>query len=65
MQDFSRAIELSPTNAEVYFVRGIIRYDAGDDQACADLSRAGELGYMQSYKIISERCNGQRTTASR
>jgi tetratricopeptide (TPR) repeat protein len=64
MIDCNSAVKLNPRHAEAYYLRGIVRYDTGDEQAgCVDLSRAGELGYVQSYKIIGEKCN--RVTAQR
>ena len=58
MIDCNSTVKLNPRHAEAYYLRGLIRYDTGDEVGgCADLSRSGELGYVQSYKLIAERCN--------
>ena len=58
IQDCTSAIKLSPKHAEAYYVRGLIKHSLGDENSgCLDLSKAGELGYTQAYKVISDYCN--------
>jgi hypothetical protein len=57
IQDCSNAIKLNPKYAEAYFVRGIIKLALSDNSGCMDLSKAGELGYTQSFQVIRDHCN--------
>jgi len=63
--DCNSTLKLNPRHSEAYYLRGIIRYNSGDEaNACVDLSRSGELGYTQAYKIIGAKCNNApRSTA--
>jgi len=56
--DFSSAIEQNDQFAEAYFNRGLI-YILLDERSkgCQDLSRAGELGITDSYKVMKRYCN--------
>jgi tetratricopeptide (TPR) repeat protein len=58
--DYGRAIERQPGLAEAYFNRAltlIYLNDAGS--ACQDLSKAGELGLQQAYRVIQQYCKKQ------
>ena len=51
--DYNEAILRDPEFAEAYFNRGLARLAMGDaDRGVADLSKAGELGIMNAYRII-------------
>jgi hypothetical protein len=56
--DLTSSIKLRSNFPEAYYIRGIIKHSLGQvNEGCLDLSRAGELGYMPSYKVISSYCN--------
>lgn len=59
LQDFNKAIELRPTIGSAYISRGLLKYNFFNDQdgACADWSKAGELGKNDAYDYINEYCN--------
>jgi hypothetical protein len=39
-------------------MRGILRIEFGDlKNGCLDLSKAGELGDLNAYELIKEKCN--------
>ena len=53
IEDYNEAIQRDPEFAEAYFNRGLTRLSLGDtDRGIADLSKAGELGIINSYSII-------------
>ena len=57
IQDFNKAIELDPNDAEAYGGRGLAKILLGQkDSGCLDLSKAGELGYMDAYDVIKKHC---------
>jgi len=57
IQDFNKAIELDPNDAEAYGGRGLAKILLGQkDSGCLDLSKAGELGYSQAYDAIKQVC---------
>ena len=56
--DYTKAIELDPNDAEVYYFRGSSKLFIGQkDSGCYDLSKAAELGFEQGYDLIRENCN--------
>ena len=58
IQDYTKAIELNPNYVDAYYNRGIAKIDLGQkDSWCLDLSKAGEMGYAESYEAIKEYCN--------
>ena len=58
IQDYNKAIELNPKYALAYNNRGMAKIALGQkDSGCLDLSKAGELGYMDAYDAIKEYCN--------
>ncbi len=58
VRDFTNAIQDKPDFAEAYFCRGLIYILLEDpSKGCLDLSRAGELGILDSYKVMKRYCN--------
>ena len=57
--DFTAAIELAGDySPDGYLYRGISKIRLGyKDEGCMDLSKAGELGNVDAYKMIKEHCN--------
>jgi tetratricopeptide (TPR) repeat protein len=56
--DYNEAILRDPDFAEAYFNRGLARLSLGDaSRGIADLSKAGELGIINSYSIIKRMTN--------
>jgi len=57
VDDFSKAIALEPDFAEAYYNRGLMSILLNDNHAgCKDLSRAGELGITDAYKVMKRYC---------
>lgn len=57
-KQFTIMIETVPNFAEAYFNRGLVRILLNDiDGGAQDLSKAGELGIVDSYNIIKRYCN--------
>lgn len=57
LDDIDRLIELNPRNPEGYMFRAAVKEQVGDQSgACLDWSRAGELGKIEAYEFIRERC---------
>ena len=55
--DFSNAIALRSDLAEAVYNRGLIRILLGENHAgCLDLSRAGELGITDAYRVMKRYC---------
>jgi tetratricopeptide (TPR) repeat protein len=56
--DFTSSIKLRSDYPEAYYLRGILKNSLGEvHDGCLDLSKAGELGYQQAYKVIASYCN--------
>ena len=54
---FTRALELYPAMGEAYFNRGLVLiYLKDKEKGCIDLSRSGELGIAEAYRVISKHC---------
>lgn len=52
---YNRAIELYPGFAEAYYNRGIVQIMMKDTRkGCIDLSKAGELGVDNAYKVLQQ-----------
>ncbi len=50
---YNRAIELYPGFAEAYYNRGVVQIMMKDTRkGCIDLSKAGELGVDNAYKLL-------------
>lgn len=61
INDCSKIIQINPKNAAAYSLRGILRIEFGDPKnGCLDLSKAGELGDLNAYDLIKEKCNHKR-----
>ncbi|MFO7977635.1 MAG: hypothetical protein R6U64_03170, partial [Bacteroidales bacterium] len=55
--DSNRAILLDPDNKNAYFLRGLARYELGEqEQGCEDFSRAIDLGFSVLRVAEQERC---------
>ncbi len=55
--DYSKSIELNKDYSYPYYERGLLKIFFGDkDSGCLDLSKAGELGYMDAYFDIGVLC---------
>jgi tetratricopeptide (TPR) repeat protein len=56
--DFSKAIACMPGFAEAFYNRGLISILLNENlTGCEDLSRAGELGVLDAYRVIKRTCN--------
>jgi tetratricopeptide (TPR) repeat protein len=65
LADLNKASEIDPRNADVYLYRGLVKLRPDSwmsptypkkEEACLDLSRAGELGHKEAYEKIREHC---------
>jgi len=57
IESFSRAIRNKPNFPEAYYNRGLVYILLNEkQQGCEDLSRAGELGILDSYKVMKRYC---------
>jgi len=57
IESFSQAIRNKPYFPEAYYNRGLIYILLNEKQlGCEDLSRAGELGILDSYKVMKRYC---------
>jgi len=58
IEDFNKAIELNPNDADAYYNRGDAKILLGQkDDGCLDYSKAAKLGYFQAYEQIKRYCN--------
>jgi tetratricopeptide (TPR) repeat protein len=58
--DYSAAIEKQPNLAEAFYNRALTLIFLGNlESACQDLSKAGELGLQQAYRVIQQYCKKQ------
>lgn len=58
INDCSKIIQINPKSIDAYYMRGILRIEFGDlKNGCLDLSKAGELGDLNAYELIKEKCN--------
>jgi tetratricopeptide (TPR) repeat protein len=57
IESFSQAIRNKPNFPEAYYNRGLVYILLNEkQQGCEDLSRAGELGILDSYKVMKRYC---------
>lgn len=55
LRAYDEAIQRNPEFAEAYYNRGLTHLYLGEtDQGIADLSKAGELGYINAYSVIKK-----------
>lgn len=53
LEDYTHAIELNPLFGEAYYNRGLIQiYLKDTHKGCLDMSKAGELGIKEAYKVL-------------
>lgn len=59
VDDYNSAIKMNPSINFLYLERGFIKYNSLNDKngACADWSKAGELGKREAYDYIQMYCN--------
>ncbi|MFN3840302.1 MAG: tetratricopeptide repeat protein [Cyclobacteriaceae bacterium] len=58
INDCSKIIQINPKSIDAYYMRGLLRIEFGDmKNGCLDLSKAGELGDLNAYELIKEKCN--------
>ncbi len=63
ISDCSAALKLEPDNSRGYLIRGVSKLALEDAGGCLDLSRAGELGDENAYRVIKDLCNGGVTNS--
>jgi len=57
IKDYNAALEINPNFPNTYFRRGMAKIKLGRiDDGCLDLSKAGELGFVQAYDEIRKNC---------
>ncbi len=57
LDSYDRALRLHPYMGDAYFNRGLVLIFLKDnDKGCIDLSRAGELGVADAYRVIDKYC---------
>jgi len=57
IQDYNKALEINNNFPSSYYRRGLAKIKLGMlDEGCIDLSKAGELGYIQAYDEIKKNC---------
>ncbi len=58
IDSYEKALIHNPNNESTYYNLGLIKIELGKkDEGCLNLSKAGELGKSEAYKIISKYCN--------
>jgi tetratricopeptide (TPR) repeat protein len=55
-KQYDKAIELDPKNSDYYISRGWSKLRNKKTDACADWSKAGELGNYEAYDLIQKYC---------
>ena len=59
LADFDNAVRLDSDNGEAYYYRGIIYLESSVSKACADFSRAENLGVGDATKAANIYCKGR------
>jgi tetratricopeptide (TPR) repeat protein len=58
VDDFSKSLVADPMFSEAYFNRGLMLIFLQEvEKGCVDLSKAGELGMVESYNVMKRYCN--------
>lgn len=58
LNDFEQVIRINPENGWAYYYRAKIKIEKKElNNACLDLSKAGELGVEKAYDLIKNICN--------
>lgn len=58
ISQYTRAIDLYPRLKEAYYNRGLVLiYLKDKEKGCMDMSKAGELGIEDAYRVISKYCD--------
>lgn len=61
IEDYDMATKLYPNMADAYFNRGLVLiYLRDHEKGCIDLSRAGELGVNDAYRVIAKYCDDDK-----
>ncbi len=61
IQQYTKAIELYPRLAEAYYNRGLVLiYVKDKEKGCLDMSKAGELGIPDAYRVIGKYCDSEK-----
>jgi tetratricopeptide (TPR) repeat protein len=56
--DYTKAIEINPNFSTAYYGRGLSKLNLNETYTgCLDLSKSGELGYVDAYAKIQNFCN--------
>ena len=57
MLDYTKAIEMNPANAEMYFNRGVCFFHTEQrEKACIDWKKASSMGYGQANQYLESYC---------
>ncbi len=55
---YEHSIKYGDNSGETYYKLGVLYLSQGNNQkGCSNLSKAGELGYMDAYDLIKSNCN--------
>jgi tetratricopeptide (TPR) repeat protein len=55
---YESALKYGQQDGETYYKLGVLKLGYGNhDTACALLSKAGELGFMEAFELIKSKCN--------
>lgn len=61
VSSYGKAVERYPGMGEAYYNRGLVLIFLKDrEKGCIDLSRAGELGVAEAYRVISKYCKDEK-----
>ncbi|MBQ7269050.1 MAG: tetratricopeptide repeat protein [Bacteroidales bacterium] len=61
VSSYDKAVELYPGMGDAYYNRGLVLVFLKDrEKGCIDLSRAGELGVAEAYRVISKYCKDEQ-----
>jgi tetratricopeptide (TPR) repeat protein len=61
IESYTKAIECYPYMGDAYFNRGLVLiYLKDKEKGCIDLSRSGELGVPEAYRVIKKFCEDNK-----